>query len=621
MIPILIATAAAAADPEIVITASRLPQEESESAASVTVVDEERIERLGDPIASALVRLTPSAAVETGGPAGTLSQLRLRGAEANHTLLFIDGIRANDPAAGDIPRFELLNADIISRIEVVRGPQSALWGSDAIGGVVAVNGLPPEEMRYSALAEGGSFGFRRAGASGALASPEGSLAGAVAWQRANGIDSFDGSGDRDGYRNLSARIRGAWSLAPNLEIGAAGFALSGRAEFDGFNPEPPFQRMDTLDSSRNRLVAGRLWVSAGDPDEGLSGTAATSLLGSSNRNLIGDQEINRTRGQRWTATAQGQYRFSTGRIRHTAIVALEHDKEEFRARDTIYFGATNQHRERTHDGATLEWRAETGPLVADIAVRHDRFSAFADATTVRASALLAVGGGFGIAGAYSEGIAQPTFFDLYGFFPGSFAGNADLRPEHSRGFEGSIRYRHGRIAAALTAYRQTLRDEIVDVFDASTFLSTTVNRDSSSRRSGVEVEVAWQLDERLRLGANYAFLDATEPVAIAAVQLREIRRPRHSGSLFADGASGRLTYGASVAYVGRRADTDFEAFPPAEVRLGSYWLAGARLGYAVSDRIEVFARASNLFDARYQDVFGYRTEGRGLFAGARIRAP
>ena len=621
MISILLATAAAAADPEIVITASRLPQEESESTASVTVIDEERIERLGDPIASALIRLTPSASVETGGPAGTLSQVRLRGAEANHTLLFIDGIRANDPAAGDIPRFELLNAEIISRIEVVRGPQSALWGSDAIGGVVAVNGLAPELSRHSARAEAGSLGFLRGGVSGALASSKGSLAGAVGWQRASGIDSFDGNGDRDGYRNLSARIRGAWAPAPDVELGAAGFALSGRSEFDGFNPAPPFQRMDTLDSNRNRLMAGRLWASAGDPDQGLSGTAATSLLASSNRNFIADEEINRTRGERWTASAQSQYRFSTDGIGHTAVVALEHDREKFRARDSIYFGATNQDRERTHDGLTFEWRSEAGPLVADLAVRHDRFSAFANATTLRASALADIGGGVSLAGAYSEGIAQPTFFDLYGFFPGSFAGNADLKPEHSRGFEGSLRYRRGGIAAGLTAYRQTLRDEIVDVFDPDTFLSTTVNRDSSSRRSGIEAEIAWTVDERLRLGANYAILDASEPAGVAAVQLREIRRPKHSGALFADGASGALTYGASLAYVGRRTDTNFETFPAEEVRLGSYWLAGAQIGYAVTDNIEIFARGSNLFDARYQDVFGYRTEGRALFAGVRLGSP
>jgi vitamin B12 transporter len=619
MIPFLLISAEVAADvrQDIVITASRVPQAQDETAASSTIVDQERIERLGEPLASSFVRLTPSASVETGGPAGTLTQVRIRGAEANHTLLFIDGIRANDPAAGDIPRFELLNADIVSRIEVVRGPQSALWGSDAIGGVIAVNGLPAEAPSYAGSGEAGSFGFRRAGASAALVSDRANLAGAIGWQRATGIDSFSGQGDKDGYRNLSGRIRGSWSFSPGVELGAAAFSLSGRSEFDGFDPVT-FLHADTLDSTRNRLSAGRLWLSAGNQENGLSGTVATSLLGSSNRNFLDEEEINRTSGRSWTASGQLQYRFATGAASHTIIIAIDHDREEFHASDTAFFGATDQDRHRSHDAVTAEWRAEIAPLVADVAIRHDRFSAFKDATTIRASALVALGRGFSIAGSYSEGIAQPTFFDLFGFFPGSFVGNPALKPESSRGFEASLRYRRGAITAALTGYRQRLRDEIVDLFDPVTFTSTTVNRSTASHRSGIEAELAWQVGDKLLVTANYAWLDASEPGSIPSAQLREIRRPKHSGSLAVDGGSGRLRYGASIAYVGERIDTNFEVFPAERVRLKPYLLAGARIAYAVRPGVELFARASNLFDAQYQDVFGYRTEGRALFAGIRL---
>ena len=126
---------------QIVITASRAPESEAQTPASVTIIDQQRIERLDEPLISTLLRLTPSAAVATSGPAGALTEVRIRGAEANHTLLFVDGIKIDDPASGDTPRYEILNADLASRIEVVRGPQSALWGSEAIGGVIAVNGL------------------------------------------------------------------------------------------------------------------------------------------------------------------------------------------------------------------------------------------------------------------------------------------------------------------------------------------------------------------------------------------------------------------------------------------------------------------------------------------------
>jgi vitamin B12 transporter len=524
----------------VVITAARVPQDKGESAASSTVIDEGRIERLGEPLLYSLLRLTPSAAVETSGPAGSFAEVRIRGAEANHTLLFIDGIRANDPAANDTPRFELLNADLSSRIEIVRGPQSALWGSDAIGGVIAVDGVAPASSAYSASAEAGSFGFRRASLSGNLVSDRATLAAAAGWQSAAGIDSFDGSGDRDGYRNLSGRLRASYAVAPALELGVSAFALFGRSQFDGFDPMT-FVHADTLDSTRNRLTAGRVWLSAGDEESGVSGMISASLLGSANRNLLAGDEINRTRGGRRAITAQVQYRFDTGAVRHTAIAALDHDRETFHARDNGFFGASDQDRHRRHEAVTGEWRSELGPLIADVALRRDSFSAFKDATSLRASALVKIGHGFAVAGSYSEGIAQPTFFDLYGFFPGNFFGNPSLKPESSRGFEVSLRYRRGRVDASLTGYMQKLHDEIVDVFDPVTFLSTTVNRAAASHRAGMEAEFGLNLGDALRLSANYAYLDSTEPGAVPSIQLREVRRPKHSGSVAADGRSGRLS--------------------------------------------------------------------------------
>src|SRR5207237_9243096 len=136
--------------------------------------------------------------------------------------------------------------------------QSALWGSEAIGGVIAVNGLD-DAPGYSASGEGGSFGFARANASTALVTDRASLAGAVGLQRATGIDSFNGQGDKDGYRNVSGRLRATWRPASNVELGASALALTGRSEFDGFDPVT-FAHTDTLDNSRNRLAAGRIWA-------------------------------------------------------------------------------------------------------------------------------------------------------------------------------------------------------------------------------------------------------------------------------------------------------------------------------------------------------------------------
>jgi vitamin B12 transporter len=596
---------------QIVITASRAPEDETRTPASVTIIDQQRIERLGDPLVPALLRLTPSAAITAQGPTGLFTEVRIRGAENNHTLLFIDDIRANDPATGDFPRFELLNADLVSRIEVVRGPQSALWGSQAIGGVIAVNGVA-DQPGYRGAAEAGSFANRRGSISGAIASDRASLAAAAGWQRASGIDSFLGGGDKDGYRNLSGRLRGTLRISPQAEIGVAAFALTGRTEFDGFD-SLTFERTDTLDNSRNRLAAARVWASLESDDSAWAGRIGGSLLGSSNRNYLDDEPTNRTRGSRRTFDAQVQRRFATGPVDHFIIIAADSERETFHARGIIANISTDQDRSRSHNALTAEWRGTSGPFTGDVAVRRDMFNRFKDATSLRASLLADIGNGFGIAGSYAEGIAQPTFFDLFGFFPGDFIGNPDLKPESSRGFEGSLRFRRPAVAASLTVYRQRLHDEIVD---NATFTSV-VNSEGVSRRWGVEGDIAWQPIGSLRLTANYAYLKASQPNGTTNEQLEEHRRPKHSGSVAADGSSGRWSYGASLAFVGSHLDRQ-EVFPFAVVRLDSYWLAGARVAYSVRPGIELFARGSNLLDTKYEDSAGYRTEGRGLFVGLRL---
>jgi vitamin B12 transporter len=600
---------------QIVITASRAPDSATQTPASVTIVDRHTIVRLGEPILGALLRLTPSTSVTTSGPAGSLTEVRIRGAEANHSLLFVDGIKINDPASGDTPRFELLNADLASRIEVVRGPHSALWGSAAIGGVIAINGID-DAPRESFTAEWGSFGFARASGSASAVTGKATISGAAGFQRATGIDSFNGQGDRDGYRNLSGRLRATWHPVSEVELGASALVLTGRTEFDGFDPVT-FAHADTLDSSRNRLGAARLWAGVGSEVTPWRARIAGSLLGSSNKNYLADVQQNRTRGTRRNLSAQLERRFATGAIDHRLIAAADLERESFHARDTIYGGLSNQDRSRRHEALTFEWRGETKAVTGDVAVRRDMFNRFKDATSIRASLLASIGGGFSIAGSYGEGIAQPTFFDLYGFFPNNFLGNPSLRPESSRGFEVAVRYRRGPVEASLTGYRQRLHDEIIDVFDFNTFLFSTANRQQTSRRSGVEATVGWRLGDKLRLSWNYAYLKATQPDETTVTQVHELRRPNHSGSLTVDGVSGRFTYGGSIAYVGRHSDQR-DTFPFDRVRLASYWLANARVAYAVKPGIELFARMSNALGQHYQDVFGYRTEARAVYAGIRL---
>ena len=595
---------------EIVVTASRAPEEGGETPASVTLIGTERIERLGEPLAVNFLRQVPSLAVSTSGSTGSVTEVRIRGAEADHTLLFINGVRANDPAAGNVPRFELLNSDLLSRIEVVRGPQSALWGPEAIGGVVAVSGSDAEGSR--AVVEAGSFRFARLGGGTAFKAGNLTINADAGLQRARGINAFAGPGidERDGYRNLSTRGRLSWAAAQGVELGVSGFALTGRSEFDGYDPLS-FQRADTLDSSRNRLAAGRLWGSLTRGHLLLSAWA--SKLGSRNRNLLDDDLVNVTHGGRSNAGLQGDVDLRTGKAEHQLIAAAEATRETFRSRNPgDPFADQEQDRRQTALAGEVRSRwAEW--LTTDLALRRDLFNRFQDRTTLRASALVEPAGGVQLAASYGEGIAQPSFFDLFGFYPGFFVGNPDLKPERSRGWEVSARLTRGAFRGALTAYRQRLTDEIVPTAD----FGSTENANGRSRRRGVELELGWSRSERLNFTATYAFLDAEEQRRSADEPARELRRPRHSGSVAADGRAGRLTYGASLAFVGKHRDRR-DSLPYDLVDLDSYWLAGARLGWRLDERLELFGRLANAFDADYQDLVGYRTEGRSAHAGLRL---
>ena len=594
--------------PVIVVTASRAEEKANETPSSVSLIDARSIERVGAPLLADLLRLTPSASVAVSGPAGSQTQLRIRGAEANHVLLFVEGIRANDPAAGNEPRFELLNADLASRIEVVRGPQSALWGSEAIGGVVAVDGERPGSGGTQAFAETGSHASVRGAARATLGNAEQGISFGVAGQRSDGIDAFSGAGERDGYRNIGMRASGRYRLSPHVLMGASGFGLWGKSQFDGYDPVT-FDRADTLDESHNRLAAGRVFGELGQRDRTYA-IASASLLGSSNRNLLDDAPQNRTSAQRRTFGLEAGHNLGS----HLFIAALESELEQFHARDTAFDGRTRQDRSRRHNSATLEWRGgKIGQITPSFAIRHDAFSRFRDATTFRATLKADIASGVSIAGNYGEGIAQPTFFDLYGFTPSFFVGNPELKPERSKGWEVSGRFVRGPFQGALTYYRQRLHDEIVETPD----FSSTVNATGTSRRQGIEAEAGWTLGRPLRLSANYAWLDATEQKVEGVEAEREHRRPRHSGAIVADGEIGKWSYGASLSYSGRHRDRR-DSFPYDLVDLDPYWLTNARIAYRLSDGIEAHIRVANVLGSQYQDLVGYRTEGRTIHAGIRL---
>ncbi len=624
MHPILLlaalAPADAAAQPDespdqaIIVTASREPEKQADAPVSATVFDRTTLDALSLPMTADVLRLSPGVSVAQSGPRGTQTQVRIRGNEANNTLLFVDGIRFNDPAAGNEARFEMLSNDALSRVEIVRGPQSALWGSEALGGVIALDSADPfAERGLSALGEVGSLESARASVQGAASAGPVGVSASAGWIHSEGIDSCGCHGDRDGFDNRTASVKAVVKPLPSLELGIVGHAVEGYSEFDGLDPITGV-REDTQDNTHNRIGAVRGWgVFASG---GWSVKADTSWLGSTNRNFLADTPLNRTSGERFTAGAQLSRSFGGQEL----TAAVDHETEWFHARDQQYFGATDQDQSRQFTALVGEWRGKWASFLStDVAVRRDWFSAFADATTVRVAAMVTPVRHWQIHAAYGEGIAQPTFFDLYGFFPGSFVGNPGLKPEKSKGWEGGVRWEGSKTEISVTGFSSDLRDEIVDTFDPVTFLSGTANANGKSKRRGVEFDAEYRPSKAFQLVFNYTYLDATQQQVAGTAQVEEVRRPRHTANLLATGEAGPFTWGVSGAYVGGRTDQDFNYFPAPTVVLHPYLLASANVGWRFARGLEAYVRTENAFDAHYQDVIGYHTPGRTVYAGLRIR--
>lgn len=602
---------------EIVVIASLTPVAAEDAPGSVTMFDEGMIDGLGFTLASDLLRLSPGVAVATTGARGTETVVRIRGGESNHTLLFIDGIAFNDIAAANAARFDALAADGLGRLELIRGPQSALWGSEALGGVVAMSSPDPlGSFRAEGSAEIGNRDSRRAGATLVSGGDRAGFSATASWARSDGIDIVGGgTGDRDGFDNLTLGLKGIARFG-SFEIGAVGRYIHHDVDFDGSDPVT-FQRIDSLDASVAEILAARGWIGFGiGAGSTWNGRVEIQHIDSENRNRVGSRRTSDSFGRRTRFGGQLTRRLAIGGTRHALTVAAEREDEDFGTRDR-QFGGPDRSLSRGRTALVGEWRAEwSDALTTDVSLRHDDFNRFVDATTLRANAVLDVGGGFALLAGYGEGIAQPSFIDLFGFPGFPFVGNPDLRPERSRGFEGGLRWRSPTLTLEAVAFSNDLDDEIVEDFDV--FPSTVINAAGKSRRRGFELSGDWRPRPGLTFGANYTWLDTSEESVGGAPALREVRRPKHTANAFAVWRIGPLRTGASIAYVGRRTDRDFDLFPAPLITLDDYVLASASIAYRVLPHLELYARAENAFDADYQDVVGYNAPGRTVHAGLRV---
>ena len=613
---ILIAAAAVSADAEIVVTAARTPVSAALSGASIKVIDRATIDAIALPQASDLLRLSPGVAVSQVGPLGSQTQVRLRGAEANHTLVFIDGIAANDPASSGEFRFETLQSDGIERIEILRGPQSALWGSEAIGGVISVTTrLPGDRPVTFGQAEAGSFGTYRVNGGISIGEERAGLVALASHSSGDGIDAFGAGGERDGYRNTSLSLKGIFQPTPDGEIGLIVRHSDTDSQFDGFSPVS-FARANTFDSTRIRGTAIRGYgdVATGAWRHKIEG----QYVDSANINRNAGSFLNRSDGTRFRAGYQANVAFDAAGLSHGITGAAEHETQTFRADDSNFGGASDQRQSRDRESLIGEYRIGLGDgISAGTSVRRDWNDRFADRTTWRATAAARLPQGFRAHASYSEGVTDPTFTEQFGFFPGSFRGNPNLKPEQAIGFDIGAGWQNDRLSADITWFRTNLTSEIVSTFDSINFLSGVANATGKSRRNGVEIQLAARTTDWLRIEAAYTYLDASEQRLAAGLATRELRRPKHAGTLTAIAQWDRLQLTGSAAYVGHQRDTDFSTF--LVVSQKPYTLLTLAARYRLNETFDLTARVENAGDASYRDVVGYATAGIAAYAGLRVR--
>ncbi len=611
---LLSAPAFSQTDETIYVTAARTPLPAEDATASITLLREAEIEARGGVFVADILRAVPGLAVSRSGPAGSLTQIRARGSEANHVVLLIDGIEANNPFTGEAD-FSNLAFDDIGSIEVSRGEQSALWGADAIGGVIRLNSRLPEAGReVSARFEAGSFDTYRASARLAARKDAGWASLSLSSFVTDGIDVSGRGGEADGYENTTVALAGGYALSPTLDLDASLRWIDAASEFDA---DTDFDgRLDDVDRdldserwlARTALTASQEWAGAE-----LTHEFAVQLTEDLSVRRSPGAADGRSLGQR----LQGHYllgaQWSQGEARHRISLLVEREQDRLKSFSGPAAGS-NQTRTIETDGIALDYGLGVDAFDLNLSVRRDSNSLFEDATTWRAGAgwtFPELDGRVHIAA--GEGVKNPGIFELFGFFPAFWQGNPDLQPERSRGWEigWTQTLSDGRGHWSATWFSSELENEIFS--DFGVFPATARNAAQTSERTGLELQAGWDINPDWSLFGSASLLDS-EQNGVA-----EIRRPERLASLTLDWrpSGSDLSGSLTVDHTGDQLDTDFGTFQ--SVTLDAYTLVGGQLRWQATEGVEIYARGENLLDEDYQDVFGFFTQGRGLYLGLRLQ--
>lgn len=604
---------------EIVVSASRIPLPAREVGSAVTVITAEDLEEKQTRDITDAIREVPGIAVSRSGPTGALTQVRIRGTEANQVLVLIDGVEVNDPSGGS--EFDLSNLSLaaVERIEILRGPQSALYGSDAIGGVISIvtkrgQGKPQADLSI----EGGSFttGQLNAGVRGGTDKVNYAFAASIfSTQGISVAPEANGNTEEDGSRKGSFDARLGFKLADNLKLDLTGRLLASNVETD---PQPAVAGVittvdgDTETNTFQRTGSARLSYSM------LNGAwdhALTASYNSDDADSLTNGNVTFTaNGAKTKFDYQSTYRFGTSAgapARHSLTVLAERENEEQVTKSA--FG--NSDLDVTNYSVAAEYRVSLwDTLHLSGGVRHDITDIFKNSTTYRTTAAYVVDAtGTRLHGSFGTGVKNPTLSELFGFGP-NFVPNPNLKAESSIGWDFGIEQPlfDDRLVMDVTYFNNRITDLIQGAGN------TAVNLAGTAQIHGVEVSADAEVMEGLNLTAQYTYTLAED-----ANGIQLIRRPKHTASLntsyrFMDN---KARIGLGIDYHGDQQDIQFSNFfaTRTAITLQHYVLVNITGSYQVRDGVEIFGRVENALDQEYEDVFSFSNPGIGAFVGLRAK--
>ena len=602
---------------EVLVSASLMPITASRSANAVTVIDRAQLRNRATVSLSNILRDVPGFSVSQVGVLGSQTQIRVRGAEANHLLVTIDGVEANDPSQGDEFSWGTLTASDIERIEIIRGPQSSLRGSDAVAGVVNIITRSAEKSSVGLFLESGSWATHHSGFNIGHKQGDFDIRFGLSHIESAG-DNIARTGDEnDGYRNTTYSIRSGLKLSDQMDISFAARESDGMNQFDADNDfDGLIEDQDRVSEFENSTM--RFQGDYSSKDGTWQHKVLISQSKSDNTAFADKAKGNVTASTKDQIQYIGSFTWDQGAQNIAALV--EREEEDWMQRGEITWGVydPNQDRERDTDSVAVEYRTDINDhLTLAASARHDDNSEFDSAKTYRAEAIYQLTEAIRLRSAVGTAVKNPTFTERFGFYT-NFIGNPNLIPEESTSWElgADQLIMGGALTLSLTIFEAELENEIDGfVYDPATFAYTSNNINGTSERKGAELSAVGNISESMSLSAAYTYTDSTGDDAV-----REVRRPRHIASLnLGWQAAHNLHLNTNIQFTGEQTDVYFPPFPePSQVvALSNHTLVNINLNYSATEKFEMYLKLENALNENYEEVFGYQTLGFGATLGLR----